>query len=215
MPLRARPVQARVWSGASHELQKTYIQAGVTRLKRDLKAPMIERRQQGPVDLFRPFGRERARRRCRDSLLVPAHEGIRNHGVKNRVDTISIDVINNHCQFRLSFRSSSVEYWFEEGTGVCGASRFSACELDATDPKVNSGARRQPPGQGLAIDVRMCEVKCFVMCFRDLSSNSHPGTGADFATHNPPIMCKCGARTTLIWCRAATRCSTLRLNDCG
>lgn len=152
----------------------------------DLEAPMIARCQQRPINLFRPIGRGLVRRRGPDSILIPAHERIRNHGIKNRVDTIGIDVINKHCQFRLSFRSSSVEYWFEKGIGVCGASRSSACELDTTDPKVNSGANRQPPGQRLAVAVRVCEGKRFVMCFRSLSSSSARWRHDRFCGAQPP-----------------------------
>lgn len=135
--------------------------------------------------MFGPFGPERVKRRRRDSFVASAHERIRNHGVKNRVDTVGIDVISNHCQFRLSFRSSSVEYWFEKGTGMCGASRLSACELDTTVPKVNSGANKQPPGQPLAVAVSTCEAKRFVMYFHNLSSSSPAGLRAVIAVHAP------------------------------
>jgi hypothetical protein len=57
---------------------------------------------------------------------------------------------------------------------VCGASRFSACELDATDPKVNRAATAQPPSQRWAVAVRVREAKRFVIFFCYLPSSSIP-----------------------------------------
>jgi hypothetical protein len=99
------------------------------RLKKSLEAPPIARRRQRPVDLFRPIGRPKMRSRSRRPLLSPAHERIRDYRIKNRVDTVRLDVINDHCQFRLSFRCFAVEYWFEKRTGVCGASRSSSLRI--------------------------------------------------------------------------------------
>lgn len=169
--------------------------------QRDLETPMIPRRQQRPVNLFRPFSGRLVTRRRRDSPLTlahaPTHERIRNHRVKNRVDTICIDVISDHYQFRLSFRSSSVEYWFEKRTGMCGASRSSACELDATEPKVNRGASGQLPGQRWIVGFRMCEARRFAITFRDLLSISVRGTGTGSAAHHRPILCKCDVMATV------------------
>jgi hypothetical protein len=69
---------------------------------------------------------------------------------------------------------------------VCGASRSSVCELDATARKVNSGASRQPPGQRLAITVRVCEAKRFMMSFRSLSSSSASLRQDSFCSAQPP-----------------------------
>jgi hypothetical protein len=92
-----------------------------------LETPRVVWGRQRPIDLLRPVARQATRRRCGNPPIFPAHERIRDYGIKNRVDTIRVDVIKVSCQFRLSFRSflSSIGPTREPGCVGHPGSRFA------------------------------------------------------------------------------------------
>lgn len=88
--------------------------------QRRLKAPPVARREQGPINLFRPIRQPViGSRRC-GPFLSPSHERIWDDGVKNRVDTVRLNVINDACQFRLSFRCCLSIIGSSRGPGCVG-----------------------------------------------------------------------------------------------